>query len=162
MAFYAPWEDHQMSDIDQAIAALDVQIEKLQQKRRTLLDAKELVVQLAGTSIMTPAIGTGRLTIKERGHISDSVSVTITKQSLPEAISDVVRRFPGITTSEIADKVVDEGKVKIDSENPRRVILTRVGQLVEAERLVKDEETKRVTLPASDQLAITRNGSGHR
>lgn len=63
----------------------------------------------------------------------------------------------GQTTSSVADQALELTKGRINSDDPRRVILTRIGQLVSGDRLLKDDE-KRLYLP-SRTLAL--NGNGH-
>jgi hypothetical protein len=79
-----------------------------------------------------------------------------TVESTSDIIRDEVARNPGATTSEIADRVVR--RAHIASDDKRRVALTRIGQLVRDQKLLKDDD-RRLFLP--DRQLELNGANGH-
>jgi hypothetical protein len=72
-------------------------------------------------------------------------------RTLPEHILRFFAQNPGANSSVAANRL--QNVIDISSENPRKVILTRIGQLVRDGRLWKDDESGEI-FPAS------QNGNG--
>ncbi len=136
--------------IDERVAELMRRREKLAGALEVLEEDDDLLVAVVTPPIVqqpTRSLGP-RVTVRERPD---------GQPTLPEVIVGVVREAEGQTTSEVADQVLARTKGRINSDDPRRVILTRIGQLVSGDRLLKDDE-KRLYLP-THTLAL--NGNGH-
>lgn len=127
--------------IDQKLAELERQAQMIEAERKWLLSLKRMAVSVPGAA--TIAVGPPSVNgIAQSQLFPPSVAHAENgdRPGAVEAVLDYVngKRGHGVRIEDIADAL--ESRIHTSSDNPRRIVVNTVSNLVHRKRLLRDEQ----------------------